>query len=151
VILSASERSAKLILMPDPAEMLHEARSWVGWQLDEVGGEAVGRIQAVYVDGESRAPAWLIAALGGGGLLGRRQASLVAVPVRDCAGAAGRVWTAHGRDSLRSAPTVDPTRPLLREHELAICGHYGIGEDVGRAAEVAGRAQGSVTSQPFAA
>ena len=148
--MSASERSAKLILMPDPAEVLHEASSWVGWDLDEVWGAPVGRVHAIYVDSESGAAAWLIAALGGGGLLGRRQANLVAVPLRDCAGAAGRVWTAHGRDSLQSAPTVDPTRPLLREHELAICGHYGIDEGAGRAAEVAGWAPGSVTSQPFA-
>lgn len=127
-----------------------EASSWVGWQLDEVGGAPVGRVHAIYVDSDSGAPAWLIAALGGGGRFGRRRASLVAVPLRDCAGAGGRVWTAHGREPLREAPIVDPTRPLLREHELAICGHYGIVEEVGRAAEVAGRARGSVTSQPVA-
>ena len=93
----------------------------------------------------------MIAALKRGGLWpGRRKLIRVAVPVRDCAGAAGRVWTAHGREALFSSPTVDPTRPLLREHELAICAHYGIGEDLGRAAEVAGRAEGSVTAQPVA-
>jgi hypothetical protein len=127
-----------------------EASSWVGWHLDEVGGAPVGRVHAIYVDSESAAAVWLIAALGGGGLIGRRRASLVAVPLRDCAGAAGRVWTAHRRQSLRDAPIIDPTRPLLREHEIAICGHYGIVEGFGRAAEVAGRARGSVTSQPVA-
>ncbi len=40
----------------------------------------------------------------------------------------GRVWTAQGREAIRTAPAVDPTRPLLREHEVAICAHYGIGE-----------------------
>ena len=60
----------------------------------------------------------------------------------------GRVWVAHEREAMRGAPVVDPTRPLLREHELAICAHYGIGETIGRAAEVAGRAAGSVTAQP---
>jgi len=44
---------------------------------------------------------------------------------------------------------VDPTRPLLREHELTICAHFGIGENAGRAAEVAGREEGAVTSQPW--
>jgi hypothetical protein len=136
--------------MADTTESIPES-SWVGWELDEVDGAPVGRIQAVYVDSESGTPAWLIAALDqGGGILGRRRAIPVAVPLRDCAGAAGRVWTAHARDPLREAPIVDPTRPLLREHEIAICGHYGIGEEIGRAAEVAGRAEGSVTSQPFA-
>jgi hypothetical protein len=127
-----------------------EASSWVGWELDEVGGSPVGRIHAIYVDSESGAPAWLIAGLVQGGLLGRRRRVLVAVPLRDCAGAGGRVWSAHAQEPLHEAPIVDPTRPLLREHELAICGHYGIGEGVGRAAEVAGRAEGSVTSQPVA-
>ncbi|HEY7256455.1 MAG TPA: hypothetical protein VH476_07195 [Solirubrobacterales bacterium] len=127
-----------------------QAAAWVGWKLDEVGGAPVGRVHSVYVDSESGAPAWVIAALEGGGVLGRRRPILVAVPLRDCAGAAGRVWSAYPRDPLRGAPIVDPRRPLLREHELTICGHYGIGEGLGRAAEVAGRAEGSVTSQPFA-
>jgi hypothetical protein len=70
------------------------------------------------------------------------------VPIADCAAGGGRAWVAHGRDAIRSAPVVDPGRPLLREHELTICAHYGIGEHVGRAAEVARHAEGSLTSQP---
>ena len=47
-----------------------------------------------------------------------------------------------------SQPAVDPARPLLREHELAICAHYGIGSGVGRAAEVGDRDEGAVTAKP---
>ena len=72
----------------------------------------------------------------------------MAIPLRDCAAAAGRVWVAHGQEAIHAAPVVDPARPLLREHELAICAHYGIGERVGRAAEVAGRPEGAVTANP---
>ena len=72
----------------------------------------------------------------------------MAIPLRDCAGGGGRVWVAHEREEIGTAPIVDPTRPLLREHELTICAHYGIGEQVGRAAEVAGRDEGSVTARP---
>ena len=118
------------------------AESWVGFGIDELGGSGVGRVHSLFTDAESEEPAWLIAALG------RRGARLVAVPLRDCAAAAGRVWVAHDRDELRSAPAVDPARPLLREHELAICAHYGIGEQVGRASEVSGRPEGTVTSKP---
>lgn len=125
-----------------PLPSLAEARAWAGFELDEAGGERVGRVRCVYADAASGEPAWLIAALG------RRGAKLVAVPLRDCAAAAGRVWTAHAGEALRSAPAVDPTRPLLREHELTICAHYGIGERTGRAAEVADRPAGAVTSQP---
>lgn len=127
---------------------LAEALGWVGFEVDEVGGGRVGSVRAVFADAGGGEPTWLIAGLARRGLLRRRRADLVAIPLRDCAGAAGRVWTAHGRRALDGAPTVDPTRPLLREHELAICAHYGIGERVGRAAEVVGRAEGAVTSQP---
>ena len=47
-----------------------------------------------------------------------------------------------------SAPVVDPTRPLRREHELTICAHFGIGEKVGRGAAVASRAPGGITATP---
>jgi hypothetical protein len=133
-----SEASAPAARLPS----LAEARAWAGFELDDVEGERAGRVRCVYADAESGEPAWLIAALG------RRGAKLVAVPLRDCAAGAGRVWTAHDREALRTAPAVDPTRPLLREHELTICAHYGIGERAGRAAEVAGRPESSVTAQP---
>lgn len=132
---------------------LAEATAWVGFEVDEAGGARVGQVHGVFADAGSGDPAWLIVSLAGRGgrtaLFGRRRGvKRVAVPVRDCAGAAGRVWTAHERDALRGSPAVDPTRPLLREHELTICSQYGIGEGMGRAAEVVGRPEGSVTSKP---
>jgi hypothetical protein len=56
---------------------------------------------------------------------------------------------AQDAEALSAAPVVDPARPLRREHELAICAHFGIGEAVGRAAEVAGRPEGAVTASPL--
>jgi hypothetical protein len=70
--------------------------------------------------------------------------------MRECAVAAGCAWTAQQRQALREAPTVDPTRPLLREHEAALCAHYGVGEKSGRNAELADRAEGTVTARPAA-
>jgi len=113
-----------------------------GFEVDDLEGGRVGVVHSLYRDADGGEPAWLVAKLG------RRRTKLVAVSLRNCAGAAGRVWVAHEREALLSAPLVDPTRPLLREHELAICAHYGIGEGVGRAAEVAGRPKGAVTAQP---
>ena len=113
-----------------------------GFEVDDRDGSQVGIVHGVFTDAESGDPAWLIVALG------RRRARLIAVPYADCAPAAGRVWVAHGRDALRSAPSIDSTRPLLREHELTICSHYGIGRTVGRAAAVAGRTEGTTTSDP---
>jgi hypothetical protein len=118
------------------------AESMSGFQVDEIGGSKVGAVHSVYFDAESGEPVWLIAALG------RRRSKLVAVPIAECVAAAGRVWVPHDRRTLQSAPGIDPTRPLLREHELTICEHYGIGEKVGRAAEVAGRPADAVSSKP---
>lgn len=122
---------------------LSEARDWIGHQVDDADGTGTGQVQGLFVDAGSGEPTWLIVKQGG-----RFGGSLVSIPLRDCAAAAGRVWVAHGRETIRSSPVVDPTRPLLREHELTISAHYGIGERVGRAAEVAGRAEGSITSKP---
>jgi hypothetical protein len=116
--------------------------SWVGFDLDDVAGARVGRIEGVFVDAGGGEPAWLVVALG------RRGAKKVAVPIRECAAGAGRAWTAQEHARLRDAPAVDPMRPLLREHEATICSHYGIGERVGRHAEVAGRPEGTVTAEP---
>jgi hypothetical protein len=121
---------------------LEEVRKWVGSTVDDLGGASVGEVHGLFVDAGSGAPTWLIVKQG------RLKPILIAAPLRDCAAAAGRVWIAHDRDVIRAAPVVDPTRPLLREHELTICAHYGIGEKVGRADEVAGRPENSVTSQP---
>lgn len=136
---------------PPPAAppSLEQAIDWLGFEVDGLDGARVGRVRSVFVDAGDGAPTWLIVALARRGLLRRRrEGAAVAVPVRECAGAAGRVWTALPHPALGSAPRVDPARPLLREHELAIGAHYGIDEAVGRCAEVAGRPQGSVTSRP---
>jgi len=117
-------------------------RTWIGYAVDDIGGAAVGQVHGLFVDAESGEPSWLIVRQG------RVRGSLVAVPLRDCAAASGRIWIAHERDPIRSAPVVDSTRPLLREHELTIGAHFGIGEGVGRPAEVASRPEGEITSQP---
>jgi hypothetical protein len=121
---------------------LAEVRAWIGHRVDGSTGEEIGQASAVFVDADNGAPSWLVVKRG------RFRGALVVVPLRDCAAASGQVWVAHGGDAIRSSPIVDPSRPLLREHELTICGHYGIGQSVGRAAEVVGRADGSVTSRP---
>jgi hypothetical protein len=132
-----------------PPPSAEEARKWVGYEVDEVGGVKVGRVHGFFADAGSGEPTWLIASVGRRRpRLRRRPARLVAIPLRDCAGGGGRVWTAHEREEIGTAPMIDPTRPLLREHELTICEHYGIGENVGRAAEVAGRPAEAVSSKP---
>jgi hypothetical protein len=120
-----------------------EVMSWLGAEVAELNGQSVGQVQGFYVDAVSGEPAWLIARLGR-----RRRARIVAVPSSNCAGAPFGVWVAQEADAIRSAPVVDPARPLRREHELTICAHYGIREKVGRAGAVSGRPGGEITATP---
>jgi hypothetical protein len=131
--------------MPEGARSVGtaEAMGWTGAEVTELGGDSVGQVQGVFVDADSGEPAWLVARLGR-----RRRARVVAVPFANCAGAPFGVWVAQEGDAIRSAPVVDPTRPLRREHELTICAHFGIGEKVGRAAAIAGRGEGDITATP---
>ena len=133
--------------MPDLLP-LGEAIGWVGTSLADLEGDAIGEVQSVYIDSTSHQPSWLVAKLSPTGRRGRG-ARIVAVPVDICAGAAGvGAWAAVDGEHLRGAPVVDPTRPLLREHELTICEHFGISGEIGRAAVVAELADGAVTSIP---
>jgi len=120
-----------------------EAMGWLGTEVTELGGSAIGQVQGLYLDADSGEPAWLIARLGR-----RRRARVVAIPFSNCAGAPFGVWVGQEADAIRSAPVVDPTRPLRREHELTICAHFGIGEKVGRAGEVSARESGTITAAP---
>ena len=134
--------------MDEPARRAStaEAMGWLGADLAELNGNSVGQVQGLFVDADSGEPAWLVARLGR-----RRRARVVAVPFANCAGAPFGVWVAQEADTIRSAPVVDPTRPLRREHELTICAHFGVGENAGRAAEVAPRQEGNITATPPAA
>src|SRR4051794_19944006 len=109
---------------------LEEVRRWIGYRVDEMGGSSVARGQDVYVDQESGEPAWVVVKLG-------RFGKLTALPLRDCAGAAGHVWVAHPRDVIRGAPSIDAKAPLRREQEIELCTHFGVGEGQARMAEIA--------------
>lgn len=122
---------------------LEQAIGWIGFDLDDVHGGRVGRVAGVYADAEGGDPVWLVASIGR-----RRRGRTIVVAARECAGGAGRVWVAQPRRALGEAPTVDPSRPLLREHETAICAHYGIGAAVGRHAEIVARPEGAITAGP---
>jgi PRC-barrel domain len=130
---------SEALAMPD----LAEATGWIGTEVTEMGGTKIGEVQGIFVDEGSGRPAWLVVRLGR-----RRKTRVVAVPLGLCAGAPFGVWVADHGEKLASAPVVDPARPLRREHELTICAHFGIGEGIGRAAEVGDRAEGSITAAP---
>lgn len=118
-----------------------DVAAWHGYQLDEITGQGVAKVEGLFVDQESGEPAWVLAKLG-------RFGKTVPVSVRECAAAAGRVWVPHDREVIREAPAVDPAMPLNREQELQVLEYYGIPETVGRGAEIAERPEGSTTAKP---
>ena len=118
-----------------------EALGWAGSKLDDMGGGAVGRVEGVLVDSESGEPKWLLVRMG-------RFGHHTALPFSHAVAGVGRVWAPYDRDMVRQAPRVDAGKPLDREAELALCAFYGMGEDTGRGAEIAGRPEGATTAEP---
>lgn len=118
-----------------------EAMGWAGAKLDEIAGTSVGRVEGVYVDAVSAEPRWLLVRMG-------RFGHHSAVPFSHAVAGVGRVWAPYDREMVRQAPRVDAGQPFSREQELELCRFYGMGENVGRGAEIAERPEGSVTARP---
>ena len=81
-----------------------EVMGWLGADIAELGGTAVGQVQGLFVDAASGEPAWLVARLGW-----RRRARVVALPVSNCAGAPFGVWVAQEADAIRLDPCAAST------------------------------------------
>lgn len=120
---------------------LKEALGWVGFRVDDMNGSRVARVEAIYVDAEDDEPIWVVVKVG-------RFGKVTAIPYADCADGPGRIWVAHGRKTIRSAPALQPGHALIREDEIELCEHYWIRPDRGRHATVEARAQETVTAEP---
>ena len=128
---------------PSPRRSAGSARP-----LADLEGETLGEVQSVYIDSTSHHPAWLVAKLDRRPARARRADRRGAGrPLRRGARGGG-LGGGRRPQRLRGAPVVDPTRPLLREHELTICEHFGITGDLGRAGSVAELAEGAITAIP---
>jgi hypothetical protein len=98
---------------------LTESLGWVGSKLDDVAGDAVGRVAGVLVDARDGEPTWVVVKLG-------RFGSRCAVPQELVAGGAGRAWTSLPRELIRSAVAVDPTAGLDCDGERELAELYGL-------------------------
>lgn len=125
-----------------PQPGLEDVKAWEGYRVDDATGHGVARVEGLFVDGESGEPAWVLVKLG-------RFGKVVPISIRECAAAAGRVWTPHDREVIREAPAVDPEQPLNREQEQQVLDYYGIPDTVGRGSELKDRAAGSTTANPL--
>jgi hypothetical protein len=137
----AADAAAPSALVTATLPSADDVKAWEGYQLDEISGQGVAKVEGLFVDKESGEPVWVLAKLG-------RFGKTVPVSLRECAAAAGRVWVPHDREVIRNAPAVDPTMPLNREQELQVLEYYGIPETVGRGTEIAERPEGATTAIP---
>ena len=120
---------------------LDEARAWDGMQIDGLGNKTLGRIAGIHVDVEDGEPRWALIRLG-------PLAGCTAIPFEHVAEGAGRLWAAYDRDWIREAPRFRPNESLTALQELELCAHWGVGEQQGRAAEVAGQGEDEITAVP---
>jgi hypothetical protein len=114
---------------PTALPALGAALEWIGFRVDDMNGSKVARVQDIYVDAESEEPAWVIVKVGYFG-------KVTAVPYADCADGPRKLWVAHSRKAIRSAPSVEAGEPLTQGEELKICNHYWIRPDQARAAAI---------------
>ena len=112
-----------------------------GHRLDDVAGANVGKVEGAYVDGDSGHVEWLLVRMGRFGHHGL-------IPDRDAVGGVGRVWVPYTRDQIRRAPRIEPKAGLTKEGEIELLEHYGVGGDVGRAAEIRDAESDAVTARP---
>jgi hypothetical protein len=120
---------------------LAEAIEWLEMPIDGLGGRSVGRVAGIHLDAEDGEPRWLLIRLG-------PLAGCTAIPIEHVAEAAERLWTGYERDWINKAPRFKPDESLSAAQELELAAHWGIAEDRGRAAEVAGLDPDEISAVP---
>ncbi len=100
---------------------VEEVISWVGFKATDEMGRSVGRVEDVYaVDGN---PEWL--------LIKHRRSHHFLAPLAEAVGGGDQVFLPYDRETIESAPEVDPGEAANGAVLAAARGH------VGRAGEVA--------------
>ena len=113
-----------------------EASGWVGARLDDMAGTPVGRIESLLVDARAETPTWFVIRRG---RFGRRSA----IPAAFAAHGAGHVWVPFTRETIRSAPDVNPDGGLSRDDERRLAAHFKIPEEALHVERTPGRPEAS--------
>ena len=116
-----------------------ETLNWVGHQLDDRAGEALGKVEGVLIDAIDGSVEWLLARLG-------RFGQRALVPARDAVAAVDRVWVPFDAERVRAAPKASGGE-LTQADEVALLAHYGLAGPAGRAGEITGRDPTSTTAK----
>lgn len=99
---------------------LAEARTWIGSRVTDSNGTGVGRLEDVWVDAETGAPAWLLIREGRFGGGSRRL-----VPFDGATAGGGQVWLPHGRETIKTSPEIGAQEVLSPQLGDRLREHYG--------------------------
>jgi hypothetical protein len=100
-----------------PVERLAD---WRGADVLDPDGDKLGKVDAVWYDGETDDPAFVSVKAG---LVGKH---FTLVPLRGASVGRAFVRVAYGKNELKDAPRLDPDAELSNELEQQTYGFYGI-------------------------
>src|SRR4051812_9287754 len=97
-----------------------EVASWIGWEVVDVSGEKIGKLEAIYLDAETDQPEWALIKTG---LLG---GSSPLVPLVGATTEGEAVRVNFPKDQVKDAPSVKANDELSQEEEARLYQHYGL-------------------------
>ncbi len=100
------------------APTLGDARAWIGHRLVDSLGRAIGRLDDVWVDAESGAPAWLLLRWG------RFNGRLNLIPFEGATAGTDQVLVPFDRDLVRSSPEIGSREILTGSLGRRLRSHY---------------------------
>ena len=95
------------------------ALAWRGRTVCDRDGDELGTLSALYLDNETRLPAW------GGVKRGRLRKTETIVPLSDAAEVGDALQIPYDRAQFDDAPDIDPDVALTAEEERRLHEHYG--------------------------
>lgn len=116
-----------------------QLRDLIGTDAYGDGGEKIGKIEQVYIDDATQAPAFAAVHTG---FLGMKESF---VPIDRASFDGGHLTVPYGKDTIKDAPAVDADPQITPEQAEALYRHYGLDYEGPGTAEERARAHGRGT------
>ena len=98
---------------------IEDVKQWRGQDVIDGAGDKLGKLEEVYYDTETDAPAWGAVK---SGVVGKH---ITLVPLAGCVAGQSHLRVTIDKDVFKKAPTLDTEVELTPEDEAASYGHYG--------------------------
>jgi PRC-barrel domain len=99
---------------------IEDVKEWRGQDVVDAQGEKLGKLDEVYYDTESDAPAFGAVK---SGLMGKH---ITLVPLAGASAGQTYIRVATAKDRFKNAPSIDPDAELTAEDEASSYGHFGL-------------------------